>query len=66
MQSLGKQRFYGVNAWEFIQGCKGRLRAKMRNKLLRIFHVSIITVLMLSIHGCGYKAPPYYPNEKSE
>jgi len=37
----------------------------MRNKLIGIFHIIIITALMLSLSGCGYKAPPYYPDEKT-
>jgi predicted small lipoprotein YifL len=38
----------------------------MRNKLFGIFHITIITVLMLSLSGCGYKGPPYYPEDEKK
>ena len=28
--------------------------------------MTIITVLVLSISGCGYKGPPYYPTHEEE
>ncbi|MDF1880692.1 lipoprotein [Sulfurimonas sp. MAG313] len=31
--------------------------------MVGIFHILIITILVLSTSGCGYKGPPYYPKE---
>ncbi|MDD5158080.1 hypothetical protein [Sulfurimonas sp.] len=30
------------------------------NNLSSIFHLIIITIFLLSLSGCGYKANPYY------
>ncbi|MGD9717997.1 MAG: hypothetical protein AB7U24_02055 [Sulfurimonadaceae bacterium] len=34
--------------------------------MARIFHWSIITVFLLSVSGCGYKADPYYEESSAD
>ncbi|MDX1296105.1 MAG: lipoprotein [Sulfurimonadaceae bacterium] len=39
---------------------------QMRKNLRTVFHGLIIASALLSLAGCGYKAPPYYESSKSE
>ncbi|GEM_PF-2425635 len=38
----------------------------MRKNLGWLFHIVIITLLLVIISGCGYKADPYYEPQKAQ
>ncbi len=38
----------------------------MRKNFGRFFHAVIITLLMMSFAGCGYKTDPYYEAPKAK
>ncbi|WP_164969307.1 lipoprotein [Halarcobacter anaerophilus] len=38
----------------------------MTKYFIQFFHVVIIAGILLSLSGCGYKAPPTYVDDKQE
>jgi hypothetical protein len=39
---------------------------EMGKNRIDFFHIIIIASLLAGLCGCGHKAPPYYPKEKSQ
>lgn len=39
--------------------------SKRNDSFTSIFHLLIIAMFLLGLHGCGYKAPPFYGEEEA-
>lgn len=51
---------YFMNAFVLRQFGKLRFILKRVENITAVFHRLIIASFLLSVSGCGYKAPPYY------
>ena len=66
LQSGGKSRLYFTDTFVPRKFRKLRFVLERSDNLARIFHWSIITIFLLSVSGCGYKADPYYEEAQTE
>jgi len=66
LQSGGESRLYSTDTFVPRKLRKLRFVLKRGDNLARIFHWSIITVFLLSVSGCGYKADPYYEESSAD
>ena len=66
MHRRQKKREKTLDTSDSVQFFKPRLCLKRRENFLSLFHMAIISTLLLNFAGCGYKGDPYYEESIDE